>query len=305
MKKNLISVVIPVHNEEGNIELVYKETKTVMEEIKEEKGYEYEIIFVNDGSTDKTLEILKSIKMYDKNLRILNMDRNRGEAAGLTAGFQLAKGMYIFTMDGDGQNDPRYFKEFLLKLEEGYKVITGYRLKRKEPLFRRKIPSKIANKLISIVTGLKVRDNGCSLKGYVADIPKRVQIPHGFHRFLPALFGVKNEEVLEIPVLDRKRYWGKSHYGLKRTFEVLRELITFPFVIKNPIFFEKFFKFAFVFNICTSLLFGLWTLSNPNLIKIFLEVSFLIGAGLSFIIYKNLKRFNKAQKEGVFRIEEL
>ncbi len=305
MKKGLISVVIPVHNEEGNIELVYKETKAVLEEIKKEKHYEYEIIFVNDGSTDKTLEILKSIKIKDPHLRILNMDRNRGEASGLTAGFQLAKGKYIFSMDGDGQNDPRYFKEFLLYLEKGYKVVTGYRVKRKEPLFRRKIPSRIANKLISWITGLKVKDNGCSLKGYIAEIPKRVQIPHGFHRFIPALFGVKNEEVLEIPVLDRKRHWGKSHYGLKRTFEVLRELITFPFIMKNPKFFEKFFKFGFVFFTSADLLFILWSFINLNYIKISLDFLFLFGSFFSFIIYKNLKRFNKAQKEGVFKVKEL
>ena len=305
MKEKLISVVIPVHNEEGNIKLVYRETKKVMEEIKQEKGYEYEIIFVNDGSTDRTLEILRNLKTQDKNLRILNMDRNRGEAAGLTAGFRFAKGIYIFTMDGDGQNDPKYFKEFLLKLEKGYKVVTGYRVKRKEPLLTRKIPSRIANKLISVVTGLKVRDNGCSLKGYLAEIPKKVQIPHGFHRFLPALFGVRNEEVLEIPVLDRKRYWGKSHYGLKRTFEVLRDLITFPFIMKKPLFFEKFFKCGFLICFSAGLLVILWIFLKFSFIKVFLELIFLSAAGISFLIYKNLKRFNKAQREGVFIVEEL
>ncbi|MGC9141822.1 MAG: glycosyltransferase family 2 protein [Caldimicrobium sp.] len=304
MSGKSISIVIPMHNEEGNVDLVYHEVKNVCEEIKTEKGYDYEIIFINDGSTDKTLEKLKTIKELDPKVRILNMDRNRGQAAALTAGFQLARGDLIFTIDGDGQNDPKYFKELLQKLEDGYKVATGYRIKRKEPLLTRKLPSFIANRIIALVTGLKVRDNGCSLKGYVAEIPKRVQIPHGFHRFLPALFGVKNEEVVEIPVLDRKRYWGRSHYGLKRTFEVLRELITFPFLKKSE-FYEKFFKIWGYLHIILFVPVAIWFIIKPDLLKVALLLALLSGAIVSYIIHKNLKRFNLSQKEGVFRVEEL
>ncbi|MFN3505677.1 MAG: glycosyltransferase family 2 protein [Caldimicrobium sp.] len=303
MAEKLISIVIPMHNEEGNVHLVYRETKSVCEEIKKEKGYDYEIIFINDGSTDNTLTLLKELKTKDNKVRILNMDKNRGEAAGLTAGFTYAKGQYIFTMDGDGQNDPKYFKELLQKLEEGYKVATGFRLKRKEPLITKKIPSFIANRLIALITGVKVRDNGCSLKGYVADIPKRYQIPHGFHRFLPAFFGVKNEEVIEIPVLDRKRHWGKSHYGLKRTIEVLRDLITFPF-LKKSIFYEKFFKVWSYLHIFLAIPFGIWLVVKPSVIFILIESALLLGFYVSRVIYKNLKRFNLAQIEGVFKAEE-
>lgn len=303
MNQKLISIVIPMHNEEGNVDLVYREVKTVCEEIKTEKGYDYEIIFVNDGSTDKTLEKLKAIKIRDSKVRILNMDRNRGQASGLTAGFQLARGDYIFSMDGDAQNDPKYIKDLLTKLEEGYLVVTGYRLKRKEPFFSRRLPSFIANRMIAIVTGVKVRDNGCSLKGYVAEIPKRVQIPHGFHRFLPALFGVKNEEVAEIPVIDRKRHWGRSHYGLKRTFEVLRDLITFPF-LKKAKFYKKFFKVWAVLHLILLLPCGMWLVINPSFLKAGLVIALLFGAFVSYVIHKNLERFNLAQKEGVFKIEE-
>lgn len=300
----MISIVIPMHNEEGNVEFVYGEVKKVCEEIRVEKGYDYEILFINDGSTDRTLEKLKALKERDPKVRILNMDRNRGEASGLTAGFQMAKGDFILTMDGDGQNDPRYFKELLSKLEEGFLVATGYRLKRKEPLLTRKIPSFIANRIIAMVTGLKVRDNGCSLKGYVAEIPKRVQIPHGFHRFLPALFGVKNEEVAEIPVLDRKRYWGRSHYGLKRTFEVLRELITFPFLKRSKVY-ERFFRIWAILHGVALIPAGIWLILSPSLLKGGIFLALLLGALVSQVIYKNLKRFNLAQREGVFRVEEL
>lgn len=304
MPQRLISIVIPMHNEEGNVNLVYEEVKGVCEEIREEKGYNYEILFINDGSTDKTLELLKAIKERDPSVRVLNMDRNRGEASGLTAGFQSSRGDYIFSMDGDGQNDPRYFKELLSKLEEGYQVATGYRLKRKEPLFTRKIPSFVANRIIAFITGLKVRDNGCSLKGYVAEVPKRLQIPHGFHRFLPALFGVTNEEVCEIPVLDRKRHWGRSHYGLKRTLEVLRELLTFPF-LKKAEFFERFFKTWFLLHLLSLIPVGGWFVVKPGFFKGGLFLALGLGALVSYVIHKNLKRFNLAQKEGVFKVEEL
>ena len=301
MKK--ISLVIPVHNEEKNIPIVYREIKAVLEELSQDKNYTYEIIFVNDGSSDNTLEVLKNFKKSDSFLRILNMDKNRGQSAGLTAGFYYAKGDIIVTMDGDGQNDPRYIKDLIKKIEEGYQVVTGYRIKRKEPFLTRILPSRIANWLISLITGLKVRDNGCSLKAYISPIPKKFQIPRGFHRFLPALFGVKNEEVCEIPVIDRPRFYGKTHYNLKRTFEVIRDLLTIPFILKDPIKFEKIFKYLFILFFVILLFLFLYL--NFSFLWILIESFFLILSGFSYIIWKNLKRFNKAQKEGVFKVEEI
>ncbi|QER41452.1 glycosyltransferase family 2 protein [Thermodesulfobacterium sp. TA1] len=298
-----ISLIIPVHNEEGNVPIVYKEAKAVLEDLKA-KGYQYEIIFINDGSTDKTLEILKELKQKDPLLRILNMDRNRGEAAGLTAGFQKATGNIIVSMDGDGQNDPKYIKDLIAKLEKGYKVATGFRLKRKENFWLRVLPSRIANWLISLFTGLKVRDNGCSLKAYLSPIPKKYQIPHGFHRFLPALFGVKNHEVCEVPIVDRPRMYGKSHYNLKRTFEVIRELFTIPFVLRNSYFYEKFFKLNFWGSILLTGLFLVLALSFSPKFWILEGLSIGYG-GISYLIWKNLARFNRAQKEGVFQVEEI
>jgi len=301
MKK--ISLIIPVHNEEKNIPIVYKEIKAVLEELSQDKNYTYEIIFVNDGSSDNTLEVLKNFKKSDSFLRILNMDKNRGQSAGLTAGFYYARGDIVVTMDGDGQNDPQYIKDLIKKIEEGYQVVTGYRIKRKEPFLTRILPSRIANWLISLITGLKVRDNGCSLKAYISPIPKKFQIPRGFHRFLPALFGVKNEEVCEIPVIDRPRFYGKTHYNLKRTFEVIRDLLTIPFILKDPIKFEKIFKYLFILFFVILLFLFLYL--NFSFLWILIESFFLILSGFSYIIWKNLKRFNKAQKEGVFKVEEI
>ena len=301
MKK--ISLVIPVHNEEKNIPIVYKEIKAVLEELSQDKNYTYEIIFVNDGSSDNTLEVLKNFKKSDSFLRILNMDKNRGQSAGLTAGFYYARGDIVVTMDGDGQNDPQYIKDLIKKIEEGYQVVTGYRIKRKEPFLTRILPSRIANWLISLITGLKVRDNGCSLKAYISPIPKKFQIPRGFHRFLPALFGVKNEEVCEIPVIDRPRFYGKTHYNLKRTFEVIRDLLTIPFILKDPIKFEKIFKYLFILFFVILLFLFLYL--NFSFLWILVESLFLILSGFSYIVWKNLKRFNRAQKEGVFKVEEI
>ena len=302
-----ISLVIPTHNEEKNIPIVYEETKKVLEDLHQNKGYNYEIIFINDGSSDNTLEVLKNLKSLDFHLKILNMDKQRGQAAGLTAGFYYATGDIIITMDGDGQNDPKYIKDLVEKLEEGYKVVTGYRIKRKEPFLTRILPSRIANWLISVVTGLKVRDNGCSLKAYLSPIPKKFQIPHGFHRFIPAVFGVKNEEVFEIPVIDRPRLYGKTHYGLKRTFEVIRELLTIPFVLRNPLKFEKIFKYFFILFLCIfiSTLFFKFFLKLSHFWSILIPGLSLVLSLFSYIIWKNLKRFNKAQKEGVFKVEEI
>ncbi len=293
-----ISLVIPVHNEEKNIPLVYKEAKEVLEELYKEKGYDYEIIFVNDGSTDGSVEVLKEIKRHDPSVRVLNMDKNRGEAAALTAGFFNARGKFILSMDGDGQNDPKYLKKLVEQLEKGYAVATGFRVKRQEPFFSRVLPSRVANWLISLATGLKVHDNGCALKAYRAEIPKRVQIPHGFHRFIPALFKVKNEEVSEIEVVDRPRLHGRSHYNFKRTLEVLRELLTIPFVLKDPVKWE---------NRIEILSKGLGAVTLITLPFTNRKASVLLAGSslVSFVIYKNLKRFNQAQKEGVFKVEEL
>lgn len=300
-----VSIVIPIHNEEKNIPYVYEELKNILENLSKSKGLEYEIIFVNDGSTDNSLEVLKNLKKRDEWLRILNMDRNRGQAAALSAGFYHAKGDIIITMDGDGQNDPHYIPTILNKLEEGYKVVTGFRQKRREPFFTRVLPSKIANRMIALFTGVKVRDNGCSLKGYKKGIPQRYQIPHGFHRFIPALFGVKNEEIFEIPVIDRPRLYGKTHYNLKRTFEVLRELFTIPFVLRNPNKYEKIWGSLFILSLLLFLGLSFFSLLNFSLSLLTIDLVLGFFSFLSYIIWKNLKRFNLAQVENVFKVREI
>ncbi len=288
----MISVVIPIHNEEGNIEPLYQELKEVLEGL----GEDYELIYVNDGSTDRSGEILATLKARDPRVRVLEMDRNRGEAAALTAGFWHARGDVVVSLDGDGQNNPAYIPELLRKLSEGYLVVSGWRRKRKEPFFRRVLPSWVANRLIGLVTGVRVRDNGCSLKVYRAEVVRRVQLPYGFHRFIPAVFGVRNEEVAEVPILDRPRRFGRSHYGLSRIFEVVRELLTMPFLRKARVWRE------------VLLLLGMAELLSGGLSLVGKEKKgfFLLMAGsCSLVISANLSRFLRAQEKGVFRVREL
>ncbi|HFC97286.1 MAG TPA: glycosyltransferase [Thermosulfurimonas dismutans] len=292
----MISVVIPVHNEEKNIEPLYAELVSALESL----GEPFEIIYVNDGSTDGTGEVLRKLKGRDSRVRVLEMDRNRGEAAALTAGFFHARGEIVVSMDGDGQNDPAYIPEMVRKLREGgYKVVSGWRMKRKEPLLTRRIPSWIANRIIGLVTGVRVHDNGCSLKVYRAEVVKRVQIPHGFHRFIPAIFGVKNHEVAEVRIVDRPRRFGRTHYGLKRTFEVLRELLTIRFVLGKAQRNEKWLKIF----LWATLFFSIVALTVFSSMVFF--VSGLISAGVIFLIYRNLKRFNLSQRSGTFRVREV
>ena len=289
-----VSVVIPIHNEEENIKPLYKELKEVLESL----GTDYEIVYVNDGSTDGSLRILKELKERDGRVRVINMDRNRGEAVALTVGFKCARGDVIVTMDGDGQNDPRFIPRLLEKLEEGYSVVSGRRVDRKEPLLTRRLPSAIGNRLISLITGVKVRDVGCGLKAYRAHIPKRVNIPPGFHRFLPAVLGVKDGEVAEVDVVDRPRLHGSSHYNLKRTFEVLRELVTFPFVVGSPAQGVKTLRIALI----SYLFLFLVAVFGGCLASLLFSALF---AAVSWVAYRNAKRFLRFQEEPDFSYQEV
>jgi len=292
----VISLVIPVHNEEENIEPLYEEIIAALEPL----GEPFEIIYVNDGSTDGTGKVLRKLKAKDSRVQVFEMDRNRGEAAALTAGFFSARGEIVVSMDGDGQNDPAYIPALIRKLREGgYTVVSGWRIKRKEPLITRKIPSLIANRIIGLVTGIRVHDNGCGLKAYRAEVVKRVQIPHGFHRFIPAVFGVQNAEVAEVKIIDRPRRFGHTHYGLKRTLEVLRELLTIPLILKNRKRNEKRLTIITTFLFLgtgVSLVFSLlgW-------VSLLYTILLSIASVISLITLKNLKRFNKAQENGVFK----
>jgi glycosyltransferase involved in cell wall biosynthesis len=225
-----LSIVIPIYNEAENIKPLYEELKKVLEELKDKENYEYEIIFIDDGSTDGSFQILEEIAKEDKTVKIVKFRRNYGQTAALYAGFHYATGDIIITMDGDLQNDPKDIPRLLEKIKEGYDIVSGWRKNRKDAFITRILPSKIANWLISKITGVKLHDYGCTLKAYKKEIAKNYRLYGDMHRFLPAVaksFGVK---VAEIVVNHRPRIYGRSKYGIWRTIRVILDILLVKFL---------------------------------------------------------------------------
>lgn len=222
-----LSVVIPVYNEQGNIEPLHRELTQALEEL----GRGYEVIAINDGSQDDSGRMLNKLQEVDDRWHIIHFRRNFGQTAAMSAGFDAARGEIVVTIDADLQNDPRDIGKILDKFEEGYDIVSGWRQDRKEPLFLRRIPSITANYIISRTTGIKLHDYGCTLKAYHFDVVKGVRLYGELHRFIPALASQMGVRVAEVAVKDRARKWGSSKYGFNRTFKVLLDLIAVIFLL--------------------------------------------------------------------------
>ena len=222
-----LSVVVPFYNEEDNITEMYKRVKTVVEKI----GKKYEIIFVNDGSTDKTKEILNEIFQKDNLVKIVHLRKNFGQTAALAAGFDVAEGEIIISMDGDLQHLPEEIPMFIDKIEEGYDIVSGWRKKRIDNLFIRRIPSKVANWLMAKLSGVKLHDFGTTFKAYRKEIIKNVELYGELHRFIPALASSLGVEIYELPITNVLRTKGESKYGLSRVKKVFFDLLTVKFLI--------------------------------------------------------------------------
>lgn len=231
----MISVVIPAYNEEENIPILYEKLKRVLENL----GEDYEIIFVDDGSTDRTYEVLKEIAQRDKKVKVIRFRRNFGQTSALYAGFEHAKGDVIITMDADLQNDPEDIPRLLEKMKEGYDIVSGWRKERKDPFLSRRLPSMIANWIISKVTGVYLHDYGCTLKAYKAEIAKSFRLYGDMHRFLPALAKRFGAKITELPVKHHPRLYGKSKYGIGRTIRVILDIFLVKFLneyITKPLY---------------------------------------------------------------------
>jgi glycosyltransferase involved in cell wall biosynthesis len=222
-----LSIVIPLYNEEENVQPLYEQLKTTLEEV----GREYEIIIVDDGSTDGSFDVLKRLHQDDERLKVIRFRRNFGQTAAFAAGFDLSKGEVVITMDADLQNDPADIPLLLEKVAEGYDVVSGWRLPRQDPFLTRRLPSMLANWLISQVTGVRLHDYGCSLKAYRREVVKNVQLYGELHRFIPAIANWMGVSVAEVPVRHYPRRFGKSKYGLSRTARVLLDLLTVRFLL--------------------------------------------------------------------------
>jgi glycosyltransferase involved in cell wall biosynthesis len=220
-----VSVVIPLYNEEENVEVLHERLRPVLEGI----GVEYEIVYVDDGSTDNTLSLLEKIQKSNASVTVLSLRRNFGQTAAFAAGFDFARGDVIVTMDGDLQNDPQDIPR-LLDLTKDNDLVSGWRKRRKDPFFSRRLPSIMANWLISKVTGVKLHDYGCSLKAYRRDVIKNLKLYGEMHRFIPAVASWYGVRIAEVETAHHPRLRGKSKYGISRTIKVVLDLITVKFL---------------------------------------------------------------------------
>lgn len=227
MEGKSVSLVIPLFNEEENIEPLYARLKRALQGF----GVNYEIIMVDDGSTDGSFEILKGVQAKDPLLRVVRLRRNFGQTAAFAAGFDYARGEVIVTLDADLQNDPADIPALLAKIEEGYDVVSGWRVERKDPFLTRRFPSMVANFLISEVTGVRLHDYGCSLKAYRREVIENLNLYGELHRFIPALASWMGISLAEVPVSHQVRRFGRSKYGLSRTIKVLLDLLTVRFLL--------------------------------------------------------------------------
>ena len=224
----LISIIIPVFNESESIGYLLDEVVNVMHTNK----ITFEIVVVNDGSQDSTSNVLDELTIKIKELSVISLRKNYGQTAAMAAGFDNSNGEIVITLDGDLQNDPNDIPILISHINEGYDLICGWRYDRKDKLINRRIPSKIANKLIANVTGLKLHDYGCSLKAFKKEILDDIKLYGELHRFLPVLANIEGAKIKEIKVNHRSRKYGSSKYGIDRTFRVLMDLLTVWFMTR-------------------------------------------------------------------------
>lgn len=262
-----ISVIIPFYNEEDNIESLLEEVITALDPLKKN----YEVLCVNDGSQDNTGRILEELCHQKKQLKVINLARNFGQTAAMMAGFDTAKGDILIALDGDGQNDPAEIPRIIFELEKGFDVVSGWRKNRQDKAIKRRLPSVIANKMISLVSGVHLHDYGCSLKGYRREVFSGVRLYGEMHRFIPIYTKWHGGSITEIPVNHRARRYGESKYGLNRTLKVMLDLLFVSFMgryLTKPMYI---FGGVGIFLLFLSLASGLWAIK----LKVLDAVSFI------------------------------
>ena len=222
------SIVVPFHNEEENVTVLYDRLKGVMELV----GDPFELVFVDDGSNDRTCRLLEEIAAVDSRVLVVKLRRNFGQTSALAAGFDHAQGEFILAMDGDLQHDPNEIPAFLEKLEEGYDVVSGWRKERIDNFVLRRIPSRCANWLMAKLSGVDIHDFGTTFKAYRREVIHNIPLYGEMHRFIPALAAWYGASICEIPISNGHRQKGRSHYGIGRTFRVFFDLLTIRFLLK-------------------------------------------------------------------------
>lgn len=251
-----VSVFIPVYNEEENIVLLQGRISEALNN----QNFSYEIIYVDDGSKDASYSILKQIAIQNHNIKVIKFRRNFGQTAAMSAGIDAAEGKVLIPMDSDLQNDPSDIPNLLNKINEGYDVVSGWRKNRKDTFINRKLPSMLANKLISWLSGVNLHDYGCTLKAYRAEVLKDIRLYGELHRFIPICASWVGAKVTEIPVKHHERQFGQSKYGINRTFKVILDLILMKFLtdyVTKPIYFFGGISFVAMALAAASFIWGL------------------------------------------------
>jgi glycosyltransferase involved in cell wall biosynthesis len=222
------SIVVPFHNEEENVTKLYDRVKDVMEQV----GVSFEMVFVDDGSRDRTYRLLEEIAAVDSRVLLIKLRRNFGQTSALAAGFDHASGDAILAMDGDLQHDPAEIPLLLGKLEEGYDVVSGWRAQRADNVVFRRLPSRVANWMMARLSGVDIHDFGTTFKAYRREVIQNIPLYGDMHRFIPALASWYGATICEVAISNPARESGQSHYGLSRTFRVFFDLLTIRFLLK-------------------------------------------------------------------------
>ncbi|HVG27985.1 MAG TPA: glycosyltransferase family 2 protein [Acidobacteriaceae bacterium] len=222
------SIVVPFHNEEENVTQLYDRVKDVMEHVEAS----FEFVFVDDGSRDRTYRLLEEIAAVDSRVLVIKLRRNFGQTSALAAGFDHSSGEFILAMDGDLQHDPAEIPQFLVKLEEGYDVVSGWRARRADNFVLRRLPSRAANWLMAKLSGVDIHDFGTTFKAYRREVIQNIPLYGEMHRFIPALASWYGATICEVPISNPARTSGESHYGIGRTFRVMFDLLTIRFLLK-------------------------------------------------------------------------
>lgn len=282
-----LSVAVPLYNEVENAPLLFRAISDVLEKL----GRPYEILFVDDGSTDGTRDVLRELAAQDHHLRVILFRGNYGQSAAMAAGFQASRGDIVIAMDGDLQNDPADIPALIAKMDEGYDVVAGWRKNRKDKLIIRKVPSRIANRLICNVTDVRLHDTGCSLKAFRGEVIRSIRLYGELHRFIPVLARIEGAQITEVVVNHHARQFGQSKYNITRTFRVIMDLTSLNLLIKhlrNPL---RFFGGLGAWFLSAGLAVALWVVwrvagagESIQSLNIPVTLVFLLGvAGFQFL----------------------
>jgi len=308
----MISIIIPVYNEKDNIQILYKNILKSLKSITSS----FEIIFINDGSRDGSEKILNTIAGKDKNIKVIHFKNNYGQTAAMTAGIDYANGEIIVPMDGDNQNDPADIPKLLDKINEGFDVVSGWRKNRHDKYITRILPSKIANWIISKISGVSLHDYGCTLKAYRKDVIKNVKLYGEMHRFVPVYASWEGAKVTEIVVNHYPRKYGKSKYTMTRVLKVILDLSLIKFLHKyarNPIYlFGKFGLLNIILSFISFLLmiyFKFWGGKSfietplPQLVVLFFLMGFL-SIFIGFIAEILMRTYYESQGKTTYSIKD-